>query len=123
MKETEPLSYALTAIRERARFNKQQDELPEWLVPHKEAWDGYVQMRKATPRVPFTQRAQNITIKELDRLRTEGFDPTEVLDQSTQRGWKGVFPVYGQQPKRVLRDQHGSYEVTAEGFRRYIQLQ
>jgi len=64
-----------------------------------------------------------ITLTKLEQLVMEGFDAAEVLDQSVQRGWKGVFAVYGQQPKRVLRDQHGTYEVTAEGTRQYLRFQ
>jgi hypothetical protein len=96
--------------------------LPDWLQPYKDAWEGFTDMRKRI-RAPLTPRAITLTLNELQRLHLQGYDPGEVLDQSTQRSWRGVFPVYGQQPKRVLRDQHGSYEVTAEGMRRYIQLQ
>lgn len=100
--------------------------LPDWLEKYREQWTGFCEMRERMEkkhRVPWTERAAKVTVTELERLRIEGYDVGQVLDQSTQRGWRGVFAVYGQEPKRVLRDQHGTYEVTSEGFRRYTQLQ
>ena len=70
-------------------------EFPEWMLPYMEQWAGFVEMRKAMKRVPFTDRAAKITINELAKLRDEGCDPGAVLDQSTQRGWRGVFRVEG----------------------------
>jgi len=101
-------------------------DLPRWMDKHLEAWTGFCQMRQEMAkkhRVPFTERAMKVTITSLEKLMWDGYDPSEVLDQSVQRGWKGVFAVYGQQPKRVLRDQHGTYEVTAEGTRQYLRFQ
>lgn len=73
-------------------------------------------MRKKMRNIPFTERAQRLTINELERLRAQGYDPAAVLDQSTQRGWRGVFAIHGQEP--VLRDRHGNrYRITAEGSR------
>ena len=94
--------------------------LPDWLQPYKDAWEGFTDMRKRI-RAPLTPRAITLTINELQRLWLEGYDPGEVLDQSTQRSWRGVFAVYGQQPKQ--RDQHGTYEITAEGTRQYLRFQ
>jgi hypothetical protein len=72
--------------------------LPDWL--DKEAWEGFCQMRRAMKRVPFTDRAQKLIIRELDTLKAQGYDPGAVLDQSVMNGWRGVFPVRGQEPKR-----------------------
>lgn len=66
--------------------------LPPWIDP--EAWAGFVEMRKAKgKRYPFTERAAKLIIKELDRLRSMGHPPNEVLNQSTMNGWSGVFPL------------------------------
>ena len=35
----------------------------------------------------------SLTVKRLDELRQQGNDPGAVLDQSVERGWKGVFPL------------------------------
>ena len=64
--------------------------LPDWIP--REAWDGWIEMRKKT-RTPNTDRALTLTVKRLDELRQQGHDPGAVLDQSVERGWKGVFPL------------------------------
>jgi len=64
--------------------------LPDW-VPA-EAWAGYVEMRKKL-RKPLTDRAIELRIKDLARLRAEGQDIGAVLDQSTSNGWTDVYPV------------------------------
>lgn len=65
--------------------------IPSWLDP--EAWDGFVAMRRSIPKVPFTPRAQMLILKELQSLKDQGYDPNKCLDQSTMKGWRGVFPV------------------------------
>lgn len=64
--------------------------LPEW-VP-REAWDGFIEMRKKA-KSPFTGRALNLAISELEKLRAQGQDPGAVLNQSVMNGWKGLFPI------------------------------
>lgn len=64
--------------------------LPPWLDP--ESWAGFVEMRKAIPKCPFTPRAQMLILKELQSLKDQGYDPNKCLDQSTLNGWRGVFP-------------------------------
>lgn len=63
--------------------------LPDW-VP-KLAWEGWLAMRKAK-RTPNTPRALTLAVAKLDSLRSHGEDPARVLDQSTERGWTGLFP-------------------------------
>lgn len=64
--------------------------IPSWLDP--DSWSGFVEMRKAIPRCPFTPRAQMLILKELQSLKDQGYDPNKCLDQSTLNGWRGVFP-------------------------------
>lgn len=65
-------------------------EPPSWI--DKEAWDAFVEMRKAKgKRAPFTDKARDRIIIELDRLRSQGNNPDEVLWQSVVNGWSGVF--------------------------------
>ena len=49
-------------------------------------------MRKRL-RKPLTDRATRLTIGKLEKFRAEGQDVAEILDQSVQRGWTGVFPL------------------------------
>lgn len=66
--------------------------IPEW-VPQA-AWADFVDMRKKI-RAPLTERAKELAVKELDRLRQQGHLPEDVLEQSVLRSWKGLFPVKG----------------------------
>lgn len=64
--------------------------LPNWV--DKDAWLGFVAMRKAMGKtVPFTTRAATLVLKELIALKAQGYDPNACLDQSTMKGWRGVF--------------------------------
>lgn len=66
--------------------------LPSWIPS--DAWAGYVEMRKETLKKPLkTDRAINLAINTLARLRDDGNDPGAVLDQSTLNGWQGLFAV------------------------------
>lgn len=77
--------------------------LPQWLDP--ESWAGFVEMRKAIPRCPFTPRAQMLILKELQSLKDQGYDPNKCLDQSTMKGWRGVFPVKSEgKPKSTYEE-------------------
>lgn len=42
---------------------------------------------------PFTERAAQMVLKELYRLRDAGHDPNACLDQSTMHGWSDVYPL------------------------------
>ena len=86
--------------------------LPSWIDV--EAWDGFVEMRKQI-KAPLTKRAANLTLRKLEDLRRDGYDPTEVLDQSTQRCWRGVFPVYGKEPKRATKPQ-ATYSASDKAY-------
>ena len=63
---------------------------PEW-VPL-DAWNGWIEARKKKNNAP-TDRAKALAVLELDKLRQQGNDPETVLNQSTVRGWAGLFHV------------------------------
>lgn len=64
--------------------------LPDWLPL--EPWEAWLEARKKM-KAPNTERALKLAIGILDGLRAQGHDPGGVLDQSTQRGWRGLFPI------------------------------
>jgi uncharacterized protein YdaU (DUF1376 family) len=64
--------------------------LPEWL-PASE-WDDFLAHRKAM-KAAMTPEAQRRAIAQLERLRADGHEPLDVLNQSIVCGWKGLFPV------------------------------
>ena len=64
--------------------------IPDWLPT--EPWEGFLAMRKGKGAVP-SERALILLIAKLERLRADGNDPGEVLDQSTLNNWTGIFEV------------------------------
>lgn len=73
---------------------KDKDEvalrLPEWLPA--EAWKAWLEVRRSK-KAPNTPRALSLALEELTRLRSLGFDPEKVLNESTVKGWKFVYPL------------------------------
>ena len=66
-------------------------------------WLAFAEHRKKL-RSPLTDRAGELIRMKLAKLEKEGNDPTEVLEQSIEQGWKGVFPIHkengnGKQPE------------------------
>ena len=92
--------------------------LPDWL--DKEAWEGWCEARRAMKRVPFTERAKQIALRQLEGWHAAGYDTAYILDESTLNGWRGLF--VSERTPRALRDREGNrYRVTAEGTREYLQ--
>jgi hypothetical protein len=78
--------------------------IPDWIPP--EAWNGFMEMRKRV-RAPMTNRAVQLVIADLLKLKTQGEDVGAVLDRSTQNSWKGVFPT---KQSRDTSDRSSSFE-------------
>ena len=65
---------------------------PDWIK--KETWEAYREMRYHK-RAPLTDRASALIIKELEKLKSEGHNPEDVLNESIMKAWTGVFPLRG----------------------------
>lgn len=63
--------------------------LPDW-VPI-ESWEGFKEMRR-NGRYPLKGRSETLALRELTKLRADGHDPAAVLDHSTMKGYRGLFP-------------------------------
>lgn len=88
--------------RERAkRAPDAQVDPPQW-VPA-DAWAAWLEVRRKL-RAPNTARALELAIRDLDQLRALGQSPREVLEQSTARGWRGLFPIKSTQPGSQQHD-------------------
>ena len=72
--------------------------LPDWIDP--EACAGFVEMRKSMRKVPFTERAAQMILADLQKIKEAGHCPNAALDQSTVMGWRGVWPA---KEKRIER--------------------
>jgi hypothetical protein len=80
---------------------------PTWLpIPEWEAFEAYRRNIKA----PLTDEATRLTLLELARLRDEGHDPKDVLNQSIRNGWRGVFPIKDQNRKGQQPGKHSGFE-------------
>lgn len=66
--------------------------LPDWLTP--ESWLSF-EAHRVKNRKPMTDRAKELVVIELAKLREQGHAPEAVLDQSIRRGWLDVFPLKG----------------------------
>lgn len=64
--------------------------LPDWVGP--EVWAAYEEMRMAKKKPP-TDKARTLVVKELERLKQLGHDPTTCLEQSIRNGWTDVYEV------------------------------
>ncbi len=64
--------------------------IPTW-VPQTE-WKAFLEIRKGK-KVQNTPRALKLLLTELERLKSLGFDPARVLDQSTLKSWTSVYPL------------------------------
>ena len=73
------------------REEKKEELAPSALVPLG-VWLEFVEMRKKL-RKPMTQKAAELIHKELAKLKSDGHDPVEVLEQSIRNGWQDVFPL------------------------------
>jgi hypothetical protein len=75
-----------------SRQNTPPDEilLPDWLRP--EDWKDFLSFRREI-KAPMNAVAQRRAIIQLEQLRNEGQDPSQVINQSIVNGWRGLFSV------------------------------
>lgn len=72
---------------------------PEWIPA--EPWTAWLEVRRKK-RVPNTDEALRLTVRDLEKLRGAGHDPQAVLEQSIKRGYTGVFEVKADQSALAL---------------------
>ena len=65
-------------------------DLPVWLP--EPTWKAFSEMR-GKMRAPLTPHASLLIFKKLARWMEAGQNPQEVLEQSIENGWKGIFEV------------------------------
>ena len=98
----------------RAKLAPPFDNPPPELV---EAWEGFIEMRKAKRNTP-TEKAVKIIANKLERL-APGNDlmKADILNQSTERGWQSVFPLktdYQRKDARPYNAQPSAEEMYQE---------
>ena len=76
--------------------------LPDWL--DLEIWKEFKKYRR-NGKGAFTEYAQKLAITKLGKLRDDGNDPNEVLQQSIECGWSGLFPLRKNNSKEETREE------------------
>jgi hypothetical protein len=64
--------------------------LPDWLPL--EEWKDFVEMRNKI-KAPLTEKAVELAISKLSKLKDAGDNPAEVLNESIMNSYKGLFPL------------------------------
>ena len=90
-------------------------QIPDWIPV--DAWNDFVDSRKKL-RKPLTQGAIKLAISTLSKLKAEGNDPKEVIEQSILSGYSGLFPV--NKGKQSITDQN---RAVGEAFKLKLRQQ
>lgn len=93
------------------RANPRQFALPEWIPP--EAWGHFEEMRKKIKK-PMTDRACELIVLELGKLRDQGHDPQAVLEQSVRLDYQDVYAIKGAGPVEHGPSKRNGHDVLAE---------
>jgi len=67
--------------------------LPDWLPS--ETWEEFKQHRKQLKK-PMSELAQKKSIKQLEKMRSDGQDVVQVIEASIANGWQGLFEIKSQ---------------------------
>jgi hypothetical protein len=78
--------------KEKDKKEKPEDSLPKQNLVSDEIWDSFLQIRKKAKAINSPQ-AIKCLITELEKLKAQGHDPTEVVNQSIRSSWKDVYPL------------------------------
>ena len=66
-------------------------------------WEEFLKMRTRI-KSPVTDHGKKLLINKLSKLKEEGGDPCEILQQSTMNSWKGLFSVNGNDRKSTNQE-------------------
>jgi hypothetical protein len=73
---------------------------PDWLDV--EAWNAFCEMRGLMGRsIPFTDHAAKLILRRLEDYHRQGYDATSILENSIEKGYRGVF-LTQDTPRRAL---------------------
>jgi hypothetical protein len=97
--------------------------LPEWI--NNELWEDFKQFRKELKK-PMTELMQKKMINRLEKMRSEGQNVEDVLNQSMANGWQGVFEIkstmernYGNQQSKVKSAAQRFWDRNTAGLPEY----
>ncbi|MGD0274969.1 MAG: hypothetical protein ABSB79_02765 [Syntrophales bacterium] len=55
-------------------------------------WIAFIEMRNKL-KAPLTDHAKQLIFKKLGNFKKDGSNPDDILNQSIENGWKGLFPL------------------------------
>lgn len=112
----EPITKGINKNNAREKNRASDFDFPDWIP--KEAWLGFVEMRKARKR-PLTERAKDLIIRKLDDFQQRGFDIEAILDTSITNGW---IDVYEPKPNRSPSEKLSLFEQNMQAAERAKKL-
>lgn len=86
-----PASSHKPVTKERSKTKPSSAAPPDLLVSA-ELWQQFRENRRAM-KAPLTEHAEGLLLNKLRDLASSGHDPTKCVEQSIERGWKGLFPI------------------------------
>ena len=95
-----------TILPEDNKTDKEGFQLPEWISV--ESWNGFVDMRNETKK-PMSPRAKKTLINKLDKYKSSGINPNELLDEAEFRRWQSVYPEKKSTQKQDNHDHNTEY--------------
>ena len=81
-------------IKSKLKIKSKYIHIPDFI--DKELWDDFLEMRRKMRKTP-TDKAVSLLIGDLEKYKSAGDDPNEILRQSIKNNWAGVFPLKGGQ--------------------------
>jgi phage replication O-like protein O len=86
----------------KTKAKPEQTVLPVWLDIN--VWKEFKKYRQ-NGKGKFTAYAQELAIKKLARFKADGDDPNEVINNSIENGWSGLFPLKRNHEKEETREE------------------
>lgn len=62
--------------------------LPDWIPV--DLWNEFIAMRKQLKK-PATDRAKQLLIKDLEKLKGQGHDPQSIIELAIKNSWQGLY--------------------------------
>lgn len=101
--DNEPLSKTITNVIQNDTHKRKKENTKETITKEKDllpicrAWKAFKDMRKGKKK-PLTGYAEGLVVKKLLTFHAKGYDPIEILNNSIENSWQGVF-----EPKEPYR--------------------
>ncbi len=89
--------------------------LPSWMPSH--LWESFIEVRKTKNKKTADKfSALTLILNKLDKWKSEGYDPVDILETSVMSGWSGVF-----KPKQKQKQYGGQMEQTVDALQRFVE--